>query len=53
MKNYSSKKVRGGKVAYRTPSRFIANKTVSAPKPTYRAWHLAARLDRKTAKGKE
>jgi len=42
MKKYSSKQTHKGKVAYRTPSRFIAKKVSSQ-----RVWHLGSRLEKK------
>lgn len=47
MKNYSKTGGRKGKPAYRTPSRFIYKKSLDAKRAPVRAWHLAARLDRK------
>lgn len=47
MKNYSKIGGRKGKPAYRTPSRFIAQRSLALKHKPYRSWHLAARLDRK------
>jgi len=45
MKNYSSKRAKKGKTAYRTPSKFIAQKTLSVQKNRWRPWHVAQRLE--------
>jgi hypothetical protein len=47
MKNYSKIGNRKGQPAYRTPSRFIYEKSLDVKRTAPRAWHLAARLDRK------
>jgi hypothetical protein len=47
MKNYSSKRAKKGKTTYRTPSRFIAQKSLEIKQRPRRAFNLAKRLDRK------
>jgi hypothetical protein len=47
MKNYSSRRAKKGKTAYRTPSRFIAQKSLEVKQRPKRTWNLAKRLDRK------
>lgn len=55
MKNYASKRPnKGGKAAYRTPSRFIYRKTlqIRKTKRAVRSWGLAKRLEYRHVRNK-
>ncbi len=50
MKDYAKTGGKKGKPAYRTPSRFIANKSISNKKTAWRPWDQASRLENRTVK---
>ncbi len=50
MKDYSKVGNRKGKPAYRTPSRFIANKSIRNKETAWRPWDQAKRLENQRAR---